>query len=51
MAEESNAKAEATSDEFAIETAVLPAPLRTLCNQRNRHPPAWTQAFDTNWAE
>ena len=50
-AEESTAEAEATPDEVAMESAVLSAPLRTQRNQRNRRPPAWTQAFDMSWAE
>ena len=49
--EESAAEAESTPDEVAMESAVLPAPLRAQRNQRNRRPPAWTQAFDMSWAD
>ena len=51
LAEEPNAEDETTPDEIAHETVVLLAPLRARRNQRNRHPPAWTQAFDLTWAE
>ena len=50
-AEEFTAEAEATPDEVTMEAAVLSAPLRAQRNQRNRRPPAWTQAFDMSWAE